>query len=61
MTDVDVLLIGGGVASAACATQLRADDFGGSIMLAGREPDPPYNRPPISKGYLQGAEDRDAA
>jgi len=61
MTDVDVLLIGGGVASAACATQLRADDFGGSIMLVGREPDPPYNRPPVSKGYLQGAEDRDAA
>lgn len=61
MADVDVLLIGGGVASAACATQLREDGFDGSILLAGREPDPPYNRPPVSKGYLLGVEDRDAA
>jgi 3-phenylpropionate/trans-cinnamate dioxygenase ferredoxin reductase subunit len=61
MAGVDVLLIGGGVASAACATQLRADGFDGSILLVGREPDAPYNRPPVSKGYLQGAEDREAA
>jgi 3-phenylpropionate/trans-cinnamate dioxygenase ferredoxin reductase subunit len=61
MPDVDVLLIGGGVASAACATQLRDDGFGGSVLLVGREPDPPYNRPPISKGYLLGEEEREAA
>jgi 3-phenylpropionate/trans-cinnamate dioxygenase ferredoxin reductase subunit len=60
MADVDVLLIGGGVASAACATQLRDDGFAGSILLAGREPDPPYNRPPISKGYLLGSEERES-
>ncbi|MEA2140758.1 MAG: 3-phenylpropionate/trans-cinnamate dioxygenase ferredoxin reductase component, partial [Solirubrobacteraceae bacterium] len=60
MPDVDVLLVGGGVASAACATQLREDGFTGSIMLVGREADPPYNRPPISKGYLLGEEDRAA-
>jgi 3-phenylpropionate/trans-cinnamate dioxygenase ferredoxin reductase subunit len=60
VADVDVLLIGGGVASAACATQLREDGFGGSVLLVGREPDPPYNRPPISKGYLLGQEDRDS-
>jgi 3-phenylpropionate/trans-cinnamate dioxygenase ferredoxin reductase component len=60
MPDVDVLLIGGGVASAACATQLREDGFAGRILLAGREPDPPYNRPPISKAYLLGEDDRDA-
>ncbi|MFL5846856.1 MAG: NAD(P)/FAD-dependent oxidoreductase [Solirubrobacteraceae bacterium] len=61
MADVDVLLIGGGVASAACATQLREEGFGGSILLAGRESDAPYNRPPVSKGYLLGEEDREAA
>ena len=61
MPDVDVLLIGGGVASAACATQLRKEGFEGSIMLVGREPDAPYNRPPVSKGYLLGEEDREAA
>src|SRR4051794_8416908 len=57
---VDVLLIGGGVASAACAAQLREGGFTGSIMLVGRETDPPYSRPPISKGYLTGEEDRDS-
>ena len=61
MPDVDVLLVGGGVASAACATELRERGFRGSIMLAGREPESPYNRPPVSKGYLLGAEDREAA
>ena len=30
-------------------------------MLVGREPDPPYNRPPLSKGYLQGKESREDA
>jgi 3-phenylpropionate/trans-cinnamate dioxygenase ferredoxin reductase subunit len=58
---VDVLLIGGGVASAACAEQLREGGFTGSVLLVGRESDPPYNRPPISKGYLTGEEDRDSA
>jgi 3-phenylpropionate/trans-cinnamate dioxygenase ferredoxin reductase subunit len=59
--DFDVLIVGGGVAGAACATQLREDGFGGSILLCARENDPPYNRPPISKGYLLGEEDRAAA
>ena len=49
---VDVLLIGGGTASAACAGELRARGFGGSVLLVGRELDPPYERPPISKGLL---------
>ncbi|MBA3327893.1 MAG: FAD-dependent oxidoreductase [Solirubrobacterales bacterium] len=55
---VDVLLIGGGVASASCAAALRDGGFEGSILLAGRESDPPYNRPPASKGYLAGTETR---
>ena len=57
----DVLLVGGGVASAACAVALREDGFEGSVVLAGREPDPPYSRPPASKGYLSGAEGREDA
>ena len=56
--DVDILLIGGGVASAAAAAELRAGGFDGSIALATREQDAPYHRPPITKGYLQGREDR---
>jgi 3-phenylpropionate/trans-cinnamate dioxygenase ferredoxin reductase subunit len=56
---VDYLLIGGGLAAANCARWLREEGAEGSILLVGREPDPPYNRPPLSKGYLQGKESRE--
>jgi 3-phenylpropionate/trans-cinnamate dioxygenase ferredoxin reductase component len=58
---VDHLLIGGGLAAANCARWLREEGGEGTIMLVGREPDPPYNRPPLSKGYLQGKESREDA
>ncbi len=54
------LLIGGGLASANCARWLRESGAEGEILLVGREPDPPYNRPPCSKGYLQGKESRES-
>lgn len=56
---VSHLLIGGGLASANCARWLREAGGEGDILLVGREPEPPYNRPPCSKGYLQGHESRD--
>ena len=56
---VDYLLIGGGLASANCARWLREEGADGSIMLVGRENDPPYNRPPLSKKYLGGQESRE--
>jgi 3-phenylpropionate/trans-cinnamate dioxygenase ferredoxin reductase component len=56
---VDFLLIGGGIASAACAQTLREQGADGSILLATREMDAPYHRPPASKGYLQGRESKD--
>jgi 3-phenylpropionate/trans-cinnamate dioxygenase ferredoxin reductase subunit len=56
---VDHLLIGGGLAAANCARWLREEGAEGSVLLVGREPDPPYNRPPLSKGYLQAKESRD--
>jgi 3-phenylpropionate/trans-cinnamate dioxygenase ferredoxin reductase component len=55
---VDYLLIGGGLASANCARWLREEGAEGQILLVGREPDPPYNRPNCSKGYLRGEEAR---
>jgi 3-phenylpropionate/trans-cinnamate dioxygenase ferredoxin reductase component len=58
---VEHLLIGGGLASANCARWLRESGAEGEILLVGREPDPPYNRPPCSKGYLQGSETREDA
>jgi 3-phenylpropionate/trans-cinnamate dioxygenase ferredoxin reductase component len=59
--DVEYLLIGGGLASGNCAAQLRRAGADGSILLVGREPDLPYDRPPLSKGYLQGTESREDA
>lgn len=56
---VEHLLIGGGLASANCARWLREAGGEGEILLVGREPDPPYNRPPCSKGYLRGEESRE--
>src|SRR4051794_15769339 len=58
---VDHLLIGGGIASAACAQALRDEGAAGSVLLVGRELDPPYHRPPATKGYLQGRESKDDA
>jgi 3-phenylpropionate/trans-cinnamate dioxygenase ferredoxin reductase component len=58
---VDYLLIGGGLASANCARWLREEGAEGSVVVVGREPDPPYNRPNCSKGYLRGAEERSEA
>jgi len=58
---VDHLLIGGGLASANCARWLREEGADGEVLLVGREPDPPYNRPDCSKGYLQGKEAREEA
>jgi 3-phenylpropionate/trans-cinnamate dioxygenase ferredoxin reductase subunit len=58
---VDHLLIGGGMASAYCAAELRRRGADGSIVLAGREPEPPYERPPLSKDYLRGDSEREDA
>jgi 3-phenylpropionate/trans-cinnamate dioxygenase ferredoxin reductase subunit len=58
---VDFLLCGGGIASANCARWLREEGAEGSILLVGREPDPPYDRPPASKKYLAGTSTREDA
>ena len=59
--EVDFLLIGGGMASANCAAELRKQGADGSIVLVGREPEPPYERPPLSKEYMRGEAKREDA
>ncbi|MGH3437656.1 MAG: NAD(P)/FAD-dependent oxidoreductase [Sciscionella sp.] len=54
------VIVGAGLAGAKTAEMLREKGFDGSILLLGDEPDAPYDRPPLSKGYLQGKLDRDA-
>lgn len=49
------------MASAHCAAELRRRGAEGSILLVGREPEPPYERPPISKDYLGGDAGREDA
>jgi 3-phenylpropionate/trans-cinnamate dioxygenase ferredoxin reductase subunit len=56
---VEHLLIGGGLAAANCARHLREEGAEGEILLVGRELDPPYNRPPLSKQYMRGEESRE--
>jgi 3-phenylpropionate/trans-cinnamate dioxygenase ferredoxin reductase subunit len=58
---VDIVLVGGGIASATAAHTLREEGFEGSILLVGREPHPPYHRPPASKEYLRGEHGADGA
>jgi 3-phenylpropionate/trans-cinnamate dioxygenase ferredoxin reductase component len=52
--DVDVLIVGAGGAGSACAEALREGGFGGSVLMVGRDVDPPYDRPYCSKEYLRG-------
>jgi len=50
-----MLIVGAGQAGGTAALQLRASGYTGEITLAGSEPHAPYERPPLSKGYLSGA------
>src|SRR3954463_16303469 len=54
-------LLIGGFASGYCAAELRKRGADGSILLVGREPEPPYERPPLSKEYLRGESKREDA
>lgn len=49
-----VVVVGGGQAGAALVVRLRNDGFEGAVTLIGDEPEPPYQRPPLSKKYLLG-------
>jgi 3-phenylpropionate/trans-cinnamate dioxygenase ferredoxin reductase subunit len=49
------VIVGGGLAGAKAAETLRAEGFDGRILIVGAEPELPYERPPLSKGYLAGS------
>jgi 3-phenylpropionate/trans-cinnamate dioxygenase ferredoxin reductase component len=54
MAGYKYLIIGGGMTGDAAVHGIREVDGGGSIGLIGAEPDPSYNRPPLSKGLWKG-------
>src|SRR3954447_19750568 len=55
------VIVGGGLAGAKTAEALRSEGFDGRIVLVGAEPGPPWEPPPLSKDYLRGESERDAA
>jgi 3-phenylpropionate/trans-cinnamate dioxygenase ferredoxin reductase component len=55
------VIVGAGLAGAKAAETLRAAGFDGAVVLVGEEPERPYERPPLSKGYLQGTAARESA
>jgi 3-phenylpropionate/trans-cinnamate dioxygenase ferredoxin reductase component len=56
-----VVIVGGGLAGAKTAEALRAQEFDGDVTLLAAEPQLPYERPPLSKGYLIGKASFDEA
>jgi 3-phenylpropionate/trans-cinnamate dioxygenase ferredoxin reductase subunit len=59
-TQPSFIIVGGGLAGAIAAEILREEGFDGRIILLGEEAHRPYERPPLSKDYLQGKADRDS-
>ncbi|ANY18908.1 Ferredoxin--NAD(P)(+) reductase fdr [Tsuneonella dongtanensis] len=52
MDSADVVIVGSGHGGAQAAIALRQQGFEGSILMLGRDPELPYERPPLSKEYL---------
>jgi 3-phenylpropionate/trans-cinnamate dioxygenase ferredoxin reductase component len=55
------VIVGAALAGAKAAETLREEGFDGRVVLLGSEPDRPYERPPLSKDYLRGESEREAA
>ncbi len=52
MKQADVVIVGAGHGGAQCAIALRQNHFTGTVAMIGREKEPPYERPPLSKEYF---------
>ena len=50
----NIVIVGGGLAGAKAAETARAEGFDGAVTIVGDEPHRPYERPPLSKGFLVG-------
>ncbi len=59
MSEDAYVIVGASLAGAKAAETLRAEGFGGPVVLIGAESELPYERPPLSKDYLQGKSPRD--
>jgi NADPH-dependent 2,4-dienoyl-CoA reductase/sulfur reductase-like enzyme len=55
-----IVIVGGGLAAARVARAFRDAGGEGAVSILSADTDPPYNRPPLSKGFLRGEMDEDA-
>jgi 3-phenylpropionate/trans-cinnamate dioxygenase ferredoxin reductase subunit len=56
-----IVLVGGGLAAGTAVRELRSQGYAGDLVVFAGEPHPPYERPPLSKGYLLGNEPAEKA
>ena len=61
MNNQTFVIVGASLAGAKAAGELRERGFDGRIVLVGAEAERPYERPPLTKDYLQGKSERDKA
>ncbi|MDL4771360.1 NAD(P)/FAD-dependent oxidoreductase [Actinomadura xylanilytica] len=61
MPEETFVIVGASLAGAKAAETLREEGFRGRVVLIGDEIERPYERPPLSKGFLLGKEPRDKA
>ncbi|NDU72953.1 FAD-dependent oxidoreductase [Actinomadura sp. DSM 109109] len=61
MPEETFVIAGAGLAGAKAAETLREEGFAGRVVLVGEEIERPYERPPLSKGFLLDREPRDKA
>ena len=61
MSKKTFVIVGASLAGAKAAGELRERGFDGRIVLVGAETERPYERPPLSKDYLQGKSEREKA
>ncbi|HWD64815.1 MAG TPA: FAD-dependent oxidoreductase [Solirubrobacteraceae bacterium] len=59
MSEQTFVIVGASLAGAKAAEELREQGFDGRLLLIGSETERPYERPPLSKDYLQGKAERD--
>ncbi|MFC8715948.1 NAD(P)/FAD-dependent oxidoreductase [Kitasatospora sp. NPDC057198] len=57
--DTGIVIVGASLAGAKAAEALRAEGYRGPVTLVGDEAERPYERPPLSKGYLLGKEEKE--
>ena len=60
MASQEIVVVGGGLAAGKLAAAYREADGEGDLTIVSTEPDPPYNRPPLTKGLLRGEQERES-